>query len=153
MRRPLAITLLLLLVACAIGANADAKKHKRLRLTCDQTTEEIAKTAEQYRTRYNAMGFTIEPAPYGVLVSGGCKNVAPLTRRGRAFMADVHHSGDNDPPFPGETNPNVVEYHWFWDETVARTKKGKLRDTVTNFTCVKDIAGSSAPSGLTEVPC
>jgi hypothetical protein len=68
-------------------------------------------------------------------------------------MADVHHSGDNDPPFPGETNPNVVEYHWFWDEIVTRTKKGKLRHTVTNFRCVKDIADPSAPGGLNEVPC
>ena len=136
----------------AVGAEAK-KSHKRLRLTCDQTQTEIFNTAERYRAQYNAMGFTIEPAPEGVLVAGACKNIAPLTRQGRAYMADVHHSGDGDPPFPGETNPNVVEYHWFWDEIVRRTKKGKLRDTVTNFTCVKDILDSSAPSGLSEVSC
>jgi hypothetical protein len=107
-------------------------------LTCDQTIEEIARTAQQFLAQYNAMGFTIEDGPDGVLVGSGCKNIAPLTRQGRAYMADVHHSCDNDPPFPGETNPDVYEYHWFWDEIVARTKKGRLRDTVQNFQCVKN---------------
>jgi hypothetical protein len=153
MRKLLTLTgLLLLITGVLIGGNAVAKKHKRLRLTCDQTTEEIFNVAERYRAQYNAMGWTIDPAPEGLLVGGGCKNIASLTRQGRFFMADVHHY-DTDPPFPGETDPRVTEYHWIGDVIVRRTKKGKLVDTVQSFTCVKDYIDSSPPYDTHEIPC
>jgi hypothetical protein len=145
----IALGLALLIIGVAVPG-AHAKKHKRLRLTCDQTTEAIFQTAEQYRAKYNAMGFTIEDAPYGLLVGGGCKNVGKLTRQGAAYLADVHYADDGSPPFPGETNPDVQEYHWFWNEIVARTKKGRIRTTVIDFRCVKDIY---TQSDIQEVPC
>jgi hypothetical protein len=139
------------LIAGVAVTGADAKKkHKRLRLTCDQTTQAIFQTAEQYRAQLNSKGYTIDDAPYGLLVGSGCRNIAPLTRKGRAYLADIHYTDDGSPPFPGETNPNVQEYHWFWDEIVARTKKGKIRTTVQNFQCVKDIY---TQSDIQEVPC
>jgi hypothetical protein len=147
-----AITLGLLVLAAAVATGADAKKHRRLRLTCDQTTQEIFNVAERYRADYNAKGWTIEPAPDGLLVGGACKNIAPLTRQGRFYMADVHHH-DTDPPFPGETDPRVTEYHWIGDVTVRRTKKGKLSDTVQNITCVKDYIDDTPPYDIHEVPC
>ena len=153
MRRLLTATALLLLLLGLATTGADAKKHKRLRLTCNQTTQAIFQTAEQYRAQLNSQGYTIEDAPYGLLVGSGCQNVAPLTRKGRAYLADVHYADDGSPPFPGETNPNVQEYHWYWDEIVARTKKGKIRTTVQNFTCVKDIYNPNPPYEISEVPC
>jgi len=152
-RRLLTATALLLLLLGLATTGADAKKHKRLRLTCNQTTQAIFQTAEQYRAQLNSQGYTIEDAPYGLLVGSGCQNVAPLTRKGRAYLADVHYADDGSPPFPGETNPNVQEYHWYWDEIVARTKKGKIRTTVQNFTCVKDIYNPNPPYEISEVPC
>ena len=141
-----------LVVALAVAPAAGAKKHRRaLRLTCNQTINEVGLIAERYRTQYNAMGWTIESGPEGVLIGEGCANVGPLTRKGRFYMADFRHS-DSDPPFPGETNPDVGEYHWYADVIVRRTKKGRLSDTVQNFTCVKDIANRST-GDQTEVPC
>jgi hypothetical protein len=154
--RRIAVAVFVGLLVIALAASASAvgkKKHKRLRLTCDQTTQAIFQTAEQLRAQLNSQGYTIEDAPYGLLVGGGCKNIAPLTRQGRAFLADVHYADDGSPPFPGETNPDVREYHWFWDEIVARTKKGKIRTTVQNFTCVKDIYDPNPPYEISEVPC
>lgn len=140
-------------VVFAFGSgDAVAKKHKRLRLTCDQAQQEIFNTAEQFRQQHNAMGWTIEPAPDGVLV-GGCKNVAPLTRQGTAYVADVHHADDGSPPFPGETNPDVYAYHWFWTETVARTKKGRLRDTVTDSQCQREAIGPAPNFDIQVLPC
>ena len=147
------IALLILVTALMPAGGAVAKKkHKRLRLTCDQTTQEIFNVAERYRAQYNATGWTIEPAPDGLLVGAGCRNVAPLTREGRFFLADVRHD-DTDPPFPGETDPRVTEYHWIGDVVVRRTKKGKLSDTVQSFTCVKDYIDSTAPYDIHEIPC
>jgi hypothetical protein len=141
MRRLIIAIALVLLATAVAAAGADAKKHKRLRLTCDQTTDAIFQTGEQLRAKYNAMGFTIEPAPYGLLVGGGCKNIGKLTRQGSAFMADVHHTDDGSPPFPGETNPDVYAYHWQWREIVTRTKKGRIRTTVTDFQCTREALG------------
>ena len=152
MRRLLTVTALLLLAtAVALNAGAAAKKHKRLRLTCDQTTDAIFQTGEQFRARYNAMGFTIEPAPYGLLVGGGCRNVGKLTRQGSAYMADVHHTDDGSPPFPGETNPDVYAYRWQWSEIVTRTKKGRIRTTVTDFRCTREALGPTFD--VQELPC
>ena len=147
------ITMLVLLTALVLSGGAAAKKHKRLRLTCDQATEAISVTAEQYRARYNAMGFTIEPAPYGLLVGGGCKNVGKLTRQGGAYMADVHYADDGSPPFPGETNPDVYGYHWQWNEIVTRTKKGRLRTSVSDFRCTKEALGPPPEYDIQVLPC
>jgi hypothetical protein len=155
MRRLLIATALIALLICAlVTAGAVAKKkHKRLRLTCDQTTEAIFQTAQQYRAQYNAKGFTIEPAPDGILVGSGCRNVGKLTRQGSAYMADVHHAEDGSPPFPGETNPDVYAYHWQWSETVARTKKGRIRTTVSDFRCSKEAIGPAPACDIQELPC
>jgi len=151
-RLPIALALLVLLTGALAGA-AEGKKHKRLRLTCDQAIEAISTTAEQYRARYNAMGYTIEPAPDGLLVGSGCRNVGKLTRQGSAYMADVHHAEDGSPPFPGETNPDVYAYHWQWSETVARTKKGRIRTTVSDFRCSKEAIGPAPAFDILQLPC
>jgi hypothetical protein len=153
--RKLLIATAVLLLACSamLAGGAAAKKHKRLRLTCDQTTQEIFNTAEQFRQQHNAMGWTIEPAPDGLLVGGGCKNIAPSTRQGTAYLADVHHSDDGSPPFPGETNPDVYAYHWFWTEIVARTKKGGLQDTITDFHCEREAIGPAPAFDIQVLPC
>ncbi|HEY7267781.1 MAG TPA: hypothetical protein VH501_08815 [Solirubrobacterales bacterium] len=154
-RKPLiAISLLLIATALVVAGGAVAKKkHKRLRLTCDQTTEEIFKTAEQFRQQHNAAGWTIEPAPDGLLVGSGCKNVAPRTRQGSAYLADVHYPDDGSPPFPGETNPSVYAYHWFWTETVTRTRKGRLRDTITDSHCQREAIGPAPDFDIQVLPC
>jgi hypothetical protein len=146
------IAALALAFALLSAGGAAAKKHKRLRLTCDQAQQEIFSSAEQFRQQHNATGWTIEPAPDGVLV-GGCKNVAPLTRQGTAYLADVHHGDDGSPPFPGETNPDVYAYHWFWTETVSRTKKGRLRDTVIDFRCEREAIGPAPYFDILVLPC
>lgn len=141
----------LLIVIGVVVTGADAKK--RLRLTCDQTTDAIFKTAQGFRAKYNAMGFTIEDAPYGLLVGSGCKNIGKLTRQGSAYMADVHHTDDGSPPFPGETNPDVYAYRWQWNEIVTRTKKGRIRTTVTDFRCTKEAFGPPPTYDVQELPC
>jgi hypothetical protein len=127
-------------------------KQKRLRLTCYQTTEAISNTAQQLRAKYNALGFTIEDAPYGILVGEGCENVGKLSRKGSAFMADVHHADDGSPPFPGETNPYVYAYHWQWNELVSRTKKGGIRTSLTDFRCVRE-AREPPDYAVQVLPC
>jgi hypothetical protein len=154
LRFALVLTAVLAMLVAVLGASgAAAKKHKRLRLTCDQAQQEIFNTAEQFRQQHNAMGWTIEPAPEGLLVGGACKNVAPLTRQGAAYLADVHHADDGSPPFPGETNPDVYAYHWYWTEIVARTKKGRLRDTVTDFRCQREAIGPAPYYVIQVLPC
>jgi hypothetical protein len=148
----LLITALVVALAVAPAAGAKKKHHRvRLPLTCDQTIAEVGLVAERYRTQYNAMGWTIESGPEGVLIAEGCANVGPLTRQGKFYMADFRHS-DSDPPFPGETNPDVGAYRWYADVIVRRTKKGGLSDTVQNFTCVKDI-GNRSTGDVSQVPC
>ena len=142
-----------LLLALGSASEAAAKKHKHLRLTCDQTQQEIFNTAEQFRQQHNALGWTIEPAPDGLLVGGACKGVAPLTRQGSAYLADVHYADDGSPPFPGEADASVYAYHWFWTEIVTRTKKGRLRDTVTDFNCQREAIGPSPYFDIQVLPC
>ncbi len=43
----IAVIIGLMIVAAVAVTGADAKKHRRLRLTCDDATAEIARTAEQ----------------------------------------------------------------------------------------------------------
>jgi hypothetical protein len=140
-----------LVVALAVAPAAGAKKHRRvLRLTCDQTINEVGLVADRYRTQYNSMGWTIEAGGEGELIADACANVGSLTRQGRFYLAD--RRSDSDPPFPGETNPDVGVYHWYADVIVRRTKKGGLSDTVQNFTCVKEIVNRSN-GDLSEAPC
>jgi hypothetical protein len=146
-------TALVVLVGLGTAGFATGKKHKRLRLTCDQAREAIFNTAEQYRARFNAMGYTVEEAPYGFLVGSGCKNVGKLTRQGSVYMADVHHTDDGSPPFPGETNPDVYAYHWQWNEIVTRTKKGRIRTTVTDFQCTREAFGPPPQYDIQVLPC
>jgi hypothetical protein len=150
--RVLAVIVVVFVGMAATGVAA-AKKQKRLRLTCDQTTEAIFNTAQQFRSQYNAMGFTIEDAPYGLLVGSGCRKVGKLTRQGSAYVADVHHTDDGSPPFPGETNPNVYAYHWQWNETVTRTKKSRIRTTVTDFQCTREALGPPPGYDIQVLPC
>lgn len=68
---------------------------------------EILNTAEQVRREPNAMGWAIEPAPDGLLVGGACKNVAPLTRQGAAYL-DFHCEREaipSSPPFDVQVLP------------------------------------------------
>jgi hypothetical protein len=139
------------LLCVGVAGNATAKQ-KRLRLTCFQTTEAITNTAQQLRAQYNAMGFTIEDAPYGLLVGSGCSNVGKLSRQGSAYMADVHHGDDGSPPFPGETNPYVYAYHWQWNELVSRTRKGGIRTSLTDFRCVRE-AREPPDYAVQVLPC
>ena len=99
------------------------------------------------------MGFTIEDAPDGFLVGGGCKNIGKLTRQGSAYMADVHHADDGSPPFPGETNPDVYAYHWQWNEIVTRTKKGRIRHHGHRFPLHEGGSRPAAQLRLQELPC
>jgi hypothetical protein len=147
------VAALVVLVCLGTAGFASGKKHKRLRLTCDQAREAIFNTAEQYRAHFNAMGFAIEDAPYGFLVGSGCKNVGKLTRQGSVYMADVHHTDDGKPPFPGETNPDVYAYHWQWNEIVTRTKKGRIRTTVTDFNCTREAFGPPPEYAVQVLPC
>jgi hypothetical protein len=155
MRRIAMVSALLVLVTALVltGGAAAKKKHKRLRLTCDQATEAIFATAQQLRAQFNAKGFTIEDAPYGILVGSGCKNIGKLTRQGSAYMADVHYADDGSPPFPGEANPDVYAYHWQWSEIVARTKKGRIRTTVTDFQCTREALGPPPYYDIQVLPC
>lgn len=53
------------------------------------------------------MGWAIEPAPDGLLVGGACKNVAPLTRQGAAYL-DFHCEREaipSSPPFDVQVLP------------------------------------------------
>jgi hypothetical protein len=67
-------------------------------------------------------------------------------------VGDVHHTDDGSPPFPGETNPYVDSYRWQWNEIVTRTKKGRIRTTVTDFQCLKE-AREPPDYNIQELPC
>ena len=142
------------MLAAVLGASgAAAKKHKRLRLTCDQAQQEIFNTAEQFRQQHNAMGWTIEPAPEGLLVGGACKNVARLTRQGAAYSRTCTTPTTAALRSPGRRTPDVYAYHWYWTEIVARTKKGRLRDTVTDFRCQREAIGPAPYFDIQVLPC
>jgi hypothetical protein len=135
--------LLIGLLACLVltgGAEAK-KKHKPLKVSCEQLYAEIDKTGAQLQAQYNAMGYSIGvPSGFGDVIDGpgrggACQKQGKRIRQGNGFMIDIHN--DTDPPFPGETNPQIREYDWFWNEVVVRTKTGLLRDSVVNFRCEK----------------
>lgn len=147
------------LLGSATGAGA---KKKRLKVSCEQLYAEIETTGAHLQAQYNAMGFTIglpdpayptDPPRDGANSGGACKKQGKRIRMGNGFMIDIHSEGD--PPFPGETNPAIREYDWFWGETVVRTKKGALRDTVTDFRCEKYAYDGSPgdPHNIQTFPC
>jgi hypothetical protein len=161
------------LVALGSGGIASAHKAKPLKVSCEQLYAEIEKTGGQLERQYNAMGFTIGiPSPPvsdpadpdappssggntedGILHGGACQKHGKRVREGTGFMLDIHSEGE--PPFPGEVNPDIREYDWYWDETVVRTKKGTLRDSISNFRCDKSTydGSPSDPHNVQGFPC
>jgi hypothetical protein len=161
---PIALTaaLVLLLGLAAAGTASGKKKHKPLKVTCEQLYAEIDKTGAQLQAQYNAMGFTIGtpdpaypdyPAADGFNSGQACKKQGKRIRMGVGYMNDIHSEGE--PPFPGETNPAIREYFWTWSETVTRTKKGRLRDEITTLKCEKYVyeGSPSDPSDIQTFPC
>jgi hypothetical protein len=144
------------------GVASGKKKAKPLKVSCDQLYQEVRNTGSQLQAHYNAMGFTIGlptsdvpdpddptgpplypggPPIDGVVAGGACQKQGKRIREGNGFMIDIHSPGE--PPFPGETNADIREYDWFWNEIVTRTKTGQLRDAVVNFRCEKYIYDGS----------
>jgi hypothetical protein len=156
---PLAV---LLLAFALVSGDVAAKKHKRLKVSCEQLYAEIDKTGAQLQAQYNAMGYTIgtpdpafptDPPRDGFLSGQACKKQGKRVRIGVGYMNDIHSEGE--PPFPGETNPAIREYFWTWNQTVTRTKKGKLRNTISSIRCEKySYEGSPGdPQGTQTFPC
>jgi hypothetical protein len=160
-----AILVAALVVLVGLGTASLAsgkKKHKPLKVSCEQLYAEIDKTGAQLQAKYNAMGFTIGtpdpaypdyPAQDGFTSAERCQKQGKRVRLGVGFMNDIHSEGE--PPFPGETNPAVREYFWTWSQTVTRTKKGKLRSAITSIKCEKySYEGSPGnPQNTQTFPC
>jgi hypothetical protein len=156
------IWLVVLVALATAGVASGHKKAKPLKVSCDQLYAEIDKTGAQLQQQYNAMGFTIgvpdpaypsDPPQDGVISGQGCKKLGKRVRQGVGYMLDIHSEGE--PFFPGETDPAIREYDWYWDEIVTRTKKGALRDAIVNFKCEKSTYdGSPAnPHNVQTLPC
>lgn len=154
--------LAILLLASALVSGAAAKKHKPLKVSCEQLYAKIDQTGAQLQAKYNAMGFTIGtpdpaypdyPAQDGFTSAERCQKQGKRVRLGVGFMNDIHSEGE--PPFPGETNPAIREYFWTWNQTVTRTKKGKLRSAITSIRCEKySYEGSPGdPMDTQTFPC
>ena len=156
----------------AIGVQLDSAteagaKKKRLKVSCEQLYAEIETTGAQLQAQYNAMGFTIglpDPAYPTVppiitatyaaaLDTPDSATFAVTVRAGAAGVPSV--TNDAVATTPGETNPAIREYDWFWGETVVSTKKGALRDTVTDFRCEKYTydGGPGDPHNIQTFPC
>lgn len=151
----------LLLAFALISGDVAAKKHKPLKVSCEQLYAEIEKTGAQLQAQYNTMGYTIgtpdpafptDPARDGFLSGQACKKQGKRIRIGVGYMNDIHSEGE--PPFPGETNPAIREYFWTWTETVTRTKKGRLRDAIA-LSCEKYIYDGSPgdPQNVQTLAC
>ena len=143
------LAVLLLASAVLSGGVAAKKRHKPLKVSCEQLYAEIEKTGAQLQAQYNAMGFTIgtpdpafpdAPAQDGFTSGGACKKQGKRIRMGVGYMNDIHSEGE--PPFPGESNPAIREYFWTWTQTVTRTKKGALRNAIA-LSCKKYIYDGS----------
>lgn len=161
LRTSIPLLAVLVLGAGWMGGSAAAKKHKPLKVSCEQLYAEIEKTGAQLQAQYNAMGFTIgvpdpafpgEPAQDGFISGKGCQKQGKRVRMGVGYMNDIPNE---DGGFPGETNPAIREYFWTWHETVVRTKKGRLRDTITSLSCEKYSYDGFAnnPQNLQSYPC
>jgi hypothetical protein len=157
---------LVILVALGTTGIASGKKHKPLKVTCEQLYGEIEKTGAQLQAKFNAMGFTIGlPEPVdpgdssflpgrtidGFVAGQACRKQGKRIRQGVGYMNDINSPGE--PPFPGETNPNIKEYFWTWGETVTRTKKGALRDTITSIRCEKYASVGTDADPNVVFPC
>jgi hypothetical protein len=155
------LAVLLLASAVLSGGVAAKKRHKPLKVSCEQLYAEIEKTGAQLQAQYNAMGFTIgtpdpafpdAPAQDGFTSGGACKKQGKRIRMGVGYMNDIHSEGE--PPFPGESNPAIREYFWTWTQTVTRTKKGALRNAIA-LSCKKYIydGSPSDPGNVQSFPC
>jgi hypothetical protein len=161
LRTAIPLLAFLVLGSALISGNAEAKKRKPLKVSCEQLYAEIERTGAQLQAQYNAMGFTIgvpdplypsDPPPDGFTAAERCRKFGKRVRQGVGFMNDVYLEG---PFFPGETNPAIREYFWTWTQTVTRTKKGKLRSAIVSLRCEKYIyeGPPSQPSGTQTLPC
>ncbi|HEX2358617.1 MAG TPA: hypothetical protein VHH72_02240 [Solirubrobacterales bacterium] len=144
------------------GLASGKKKHKPLKVSCEQLYAEIDKTGAQLQAKYNAIGFTIglpdpaypgDPPVDGFRSGQACKKQGKRIREGVGYMADIPSEGG--PGFPGETNPAIREYFWTWSQTVTRTKKGRLRSAILNLKCEKySYDGSPGnPGNVQTFPC
>lgn len=162
LRTSVAFLVVLLLASAVLSGGVAAKKrHKPLKVSCEQLYAEIEKTGAQLQAQYNAMGFTIgtpdpafpdAPAQDGFTSGGACKKQGKRIRMGVGYMNDIHSEGE--PPFPGESNPAIREYFWTWTQTVTRTKKGALRNAIA-LSCKKYIYDGSPgdPGNVQSFPC
>jgi hypothetical protein len=168
----IATCLVILFALGTAGLSSAKKKAKPLKVTCDQLYVEVRNVGAQLQSQYNAKGFTIglpqpavpdpddpsapiDPSPPidGVTSKGACQKQGKRVRMGGGFMSDVHSPGE--PFFPGETNPAIREYFWYFSVTVTRLKTGALRDALTDVRCEKYIYDGSAvdPHNLQTLPC
>ena len=128
---------LLLGLAAPSGAGAPqgAQAAAKLKVSCEQLYEEIDKTVARLVKEYNAKGSSIDF--YGSFQR--CYKEGKRTRRGGGYMVD-------DYPIPGEPNTEVTDYYYRWVQVVTRTKKGKLRSTISDFRCAKStVDGPGGP--------
>ena len=117
------------------GAPQGAQAAAKLKVSCEQLYEEIDKTAARLVEEYNAKGSSIDF--YGSFQR--CYKEGKRTRRGGGYMVD-------DYPIPGEPNQEVTDYYYRWVQVVTRTKKGKLRSTISDFRCAKNtVDGPGGP--------
>jgi hypothetical protein len=129
----LAVVILLEVTSGApVGWASPVAAKAAKKVTCDQMTDEIDKTAQRFASQYRTMGFNIT-------VAGSfqrCTKLGKRARQGKGYMSA-------SAPIPGENNPNVSEHYYTWIQLVVRTKKGKLRSTVSDFTCERVIPTGS----------
>jgi hypothetical protein len=132
------------------GAAAKKRKKSAPRVTCQRFLTIVEQTARELEAQYNSIGFSIEsPADVidgrtvdGYLVKNSCRRVGKRSRQGGGLLSDILSEGQ--PPFPGETNPEIKEYGWSWTELVTKTRKGKILDAVSDLRCQKYTYSGSA---------
>jgi hypothetical protein len=134
------VTLAAMVLTPTTGAGSGAQAAKQAGVTCNQLHAEIDKKAAEFVAQYNAQGSSID-------LQGSfqrCNKLGKRALQGKGYFVDVA-------PIPGETNPEVNDWYYSWVQVVTRTKKGKLRSTISNFRCDKTIGGggNTQPGG----PC
>jgi hypothetical protein len=107
LRTSVAFLAVLLLASAVLSGGAAAKKrHKPLKVSCEQLYAEIETTGAQLQAQYNAMGFTIglpdpayptDPPRDGANSGGACKKQGKRIRMGNGFMIDIHSEGNAVP--------------------------------------------------------
>lgn len=129
------------ILAIAVGGvllvSSVAAGGGKLKLSCDELHAEIDKTASRLAQEYDAKGSSIDF--FGSFQR--CYKQGKRTRQGKGYMVD-------DAPIPGEPDPQVTDYYYQWVQVVTRTKKGKLRSTISDIRCTKStFDGSYQPAG------